>query len=87
MNSPKTGKPFAAMTAHGPRWTGAVELIQSALDWPLRWRGAKQAKAEGRPSRIFVNSMSDLFHESLTNPSEWAEDMRVLDLCVREFPQ
>ncbi len=48
-------------------WTGKVELIPSALDWPLRWRGFKLAKAEGRPSRIFVNSMSDLFHEALTD--------------------
>lgn len=38
------------------RWTGKVELIPSKLDEPLHWR---------KPRRIFVNSMSDLFHESL----------------------
>jgi len=54
--SPTTGKAFARQTKVGPRWTGAVELIESRLDQPLRWR---------KPRRIFVNSMSDLFHESL----------------------
>ena len=56
LNSPTTGEPFALMTPAGPRWTGRVELIESALELPLRWR---------KPRRIFVNSMSDLFHESL----------------------
>lgn len=51
---------FAKMTPAGGRWTGKVELIPSALDKPLRWR---------KPQRIFVNSMSDLFHESLPNES------------------
>src|SRR3990167_4297915 len=41
-----------------PRWTVRVELQRSLLDVPLRWR---------RPRRIFVNSMSDLFHEGLTD--------------------
>jgi len=40
----------------GPRyvWTGHVNLIESALDAPYRWK---------QPRRIFVNSMSDLFQE------------------------
>lgn len=40
-----------------PAWTGKVELVESKLSEPLHWR---------KPQRIFVNSMSDLFHESLT---------------------
>lgn len=40
------------------RWTGKVILDTETLAAPLRWRG---------PSTVFVNSMSDLFHESLTN--------------------
>jgi len=52
-----TGEPFAVRTAAGPRWTGKVELIHSKLVEPLRWR---------KPQRVFVNSMSDLFHEALT---------------------
>ena len=42
-----------------------VRIHPERLDWPLRWRGSPKAKAEGRPSRIFVNSMSDLFHEDV----------------------
>ncbi len=40
------------------RWTGDVRFVAEHLADPLRWR---------RPRRIFVNSMSDLFHEALTN--------------------
>ena len=47
---------FAEMTESGPRWTGKVELVDHKLREPLRWR---------RPRRVFVNSMSDLFHEKL----------------------
>jgi len=43
-------------TSHGPAWTGEVRLVPELLDQPLRW---------ARPRRIFVNSMSDLFHERL----------------------
>jgi protein gp37 len=58
--------PSTAKTAAGaivrvksePRWTGKVALVPEALDQPLRWR---------KPQRVFVNSMSDLFHESLAN--------------------
>lgn len=48
-------------------FNGVARLHAPSLDWPLRWRGSKVAKAEGRPSRIFVNPMSDLFHEALSN--------------------
>ena len=54
--SPSTDEKFAIFGNSGPRWTGKVELIESKLDEPLHWR---------EPRRIFVNSMSDLFHESL----------------------
>ena len=39
-----------------PSWTGKVELIESKILEPLSWR---------KPARVFVNSMSDLFHEAL----------------------
>jgi protein gp37 len=45
-------------TVSDARWTGVVRLVPEHLADPLRWR---------KPRRIFVNSMSDLFHESLTN--------------------
>jgi protein gp37 len=41
-----------------PQWTGAVRFFPEHLDQPLRWR---------RPRKIFVNSMSDLFHEELSD--------------------
>jgi protein gp37 len=47
---------FAEMTPSGPRWTGRVELVEERLEDPLHWK---------TPKRMFVNSMSDLFHEKL----------------------
>lgn len=38
------------------RWTRKVKLLPERLEQPLRWR---------KPSRIFVDSMSDLFHEEV----------------------
>ena len=49
---------LAVMTDAGPRWTGKVALVPEHLEDPLRWK---------KPRRIFVNSMSDLFHESLSD--------------------
>jgi len=40
----------------GARWTGEVRQVPEVLGAPLRWRKGK---------RIFVNSMSDLFHEKV----------------------
>lgn len=37
-------------------WTGRVNIDERALEAPLNWR---------KPQRIFVNSMSDLFQESV----------------------
>src|SRR5437879_13648333 len=37
-------------------WTGKVRLDQKALGIPASWK---------KPSRIFVNSMSELFHEAV----------------------
>lgn len=53
------GKPFhgfAKATPQGPRWTGRVDLLPERLRDPQKWKG---------PRRVFVNSMSDLFHEAL----------------------
>jgi protein gp37 len=44
------------------RWTGKVILVEDHLDQPLRWK---------KPRRIFVNSTSDLFHESV--PDDWID--------------
>lgn len=54
------GKPYEGLTrarkSLGPVWTGDIRLVREALDEPLRWRS---------PARVFVNSMSDLFHENV----------------------
>jgi protein gp37 len=39
-------------------WTGRVNIDATAFEAPLRWR---------KPLRIFVNSMSDLFQESVSD--------------------
>lgn len=39
-------------------WNGVVREDRDALSIPKRWR---------RPRKIFVNSMSDLFHDKVTN--------------------
>lgn len=53
----KPGEPFHGFVDDG-KWTGRVELVPEKLAEPLSWR---------KPARVFVNSMSDLFHESLTD--------------------
>lgn len=53
------GMPYEGLTrvVNGrPAWTGEVRTVPELLDQPLRWK---------RPRRIFVNSMSDLFHENV----------------------
>ncbi len=45
-------------TKAGAVWTGVVRLHRPALLAPLTWR---------KPRRVFVNSMSDLFHEALSD--------------------
>lgn len=64
---------FAGRVNGHAAWTGGVELIESALDAPLRWR---------KPARIFVNSMSDLFHEGLAD-SDIFKVFVVMAACER----
>src|SRR5262249_14258662 len=49
-------------TTHRPNgrtnWTGILRTIPSRLEQPLQWK---------QPRRIFVNSMSDLFHEDVAS--------------------
>lgn len=51
-------------TKVGPQWTGKIRTVPDALDEPLSWR---------QPARVFVNSMSDLFHEGV--PDEFIADV------------
>lgn len=52
-------------------FTGEVRLLSDRLNQPLRWK---------RPRKIFVNSMSDLFHKDV--PDEFiAKVFAVMALC------
>lgn len=51
----RTGHYLHVINQHG-RWNNQVYLEESALSDPLHWK---------RPRTIFVNSMSDLFHEDV----------------------
>lgn len=51
------GQPYEGLTKNG-KWTGKIRFVDEHLDDPLKWK---------EPRRIFVNSMSDLFHEQLTD--------------------
>lgn len=51
------GQPYEGLIHSSTRgWNGSVRLVPEALGQPWRW---------SKPRRIFVNSMSDLFHESV----------------------
>jgi protein gp37 len=53
------GMPFEGLTRKtdaGVNWTGRVMLVPDMLEDPLKWK---------QPQRIFVNSMSDLFHQQV----------------------
>ena len=55
----KPGMPYAGLihpTTKG--WNGKVTFVPEVLDQPIRWK---------KPRLIFVNSMSDLFHETVSN--------------------
>src|SRR6185369_1169929 len=55
------GMPYEGLAyrnGSGAHWTGKVRLIEEHLRDPVTWK---------TPKRIFVNSMSDLFHESLSD--------------------
>lgn len=67
------GRPYEGLTElgkHGPTWTGEVRLVPEVLDQPLRWR---------KPRRIFVNSMSDLFHHAVRS----VDILRIFEIMER----
>ena len=61
---------LAKMTKAGPRWTNRIQRVPHLLDQPLKWK---------RPRLIFVNSMSDLFHEDVS----FAYIQKVFDVMKR----
>jgi protein gp37 len=64
------GEPYEGLvTSDPPNWTGAVRFIPEKLAEPLRWL---------KPRMIFVNSMSDLFHEQVS----WEAQAAILGVCL-----
>jgi protein gp37 len=53
---------LAIITGSGPQWTNKVVCVEDRLLVPLQWR---------KPRRIFVNSMSDLFHKDIPDEFIW----------------
>lgn len=47
---------YDGLLAKGGPWNGEIKLVPELLDQPVRWT---------KPRFIFVNSMSDLFHENI----------------------
>lgn len=69
------GQPYeglAYMDKNGlSKWTGKVVAVPSHLEDPIRWQ---------RPSLIFTNSMSDLFHETVETAAI-ANSFEVMELA------
>ncbi len=51
------GMPYEGLTNKHGAWNGRIRLVPHMLDQPRKWR---------KPRMIFVNSMSDLFHEGVS---------------------
>ncbi len=85
------GQPYEGLTqiVNGhPGWTGKVALAEKHLLDPLKWKPVRtQTETDEmagcystRPRRIFVNSMSDLFHPNV--PDEWIDRIfAVMAMC------
>jgi len=61
------GMPYEGLirwTPTGAKWNGTVRLVEEKLQEPYKWR---------TPRRVFVNSMSDLFHEEI--PDQYIADV------------
>lgn len=54
--NPKIARLYAGLTDAAGKWTGKINLNPEAMEKALRWK---------RPRRIFVGSMTDLFHEAV----------------------
>lgn len=60
-----SGQPYeGTINPDTKRWNGSIKLVPEHLQDPLRWK---------RPRMVFVNSMSDLFHEDV--PDEFIDQV------------
>ena len=55
------GQPYEGTITDG-RWNGHIRTVEECLEDPIRWR---------KPRLIFINSMSDLFHEAIPDEYIW----------------
>lgn len=69
--------PYAGLVGPDGEWAGKAVMVPEHLADPLKLR---------KPSVIFVNSMSDLFHETLTN-EEIAAVFGVMAACPKHVFQ
>lgn len=71
------GQPYEGLIASGGQWNGQIKLIPEKLEEPLRWT---------KPRKVFVNSMSDLFHENV--PDEFIDQVfAVMAQCPQHIFQ
>src|ERR1017187_10046476 len=72
----QTAKYGPTIDEHG-HWTGKITIDEKALLAPLGWK---------KPRKIFVNSMSDLFHENV--PDDFIDKVfAVMALCPQHIFQ
>jgi protein gp37 len=75
----KPGSPYEGVVRIGAdgkgtgQWNGEIKFVEERLLDPLKWK---------HPRRIFVNSMSDLFHEKVTDEM-LTRIFAVMALCPR----
>lgn len=66
------GQPYeGTINPETKRWNGSIKLVPEHLQDPLRWK---------RPRMVFVNSMSDLFHEDV--PFQFIADVFAVMACT-----
>ncbi|MFI6055472.1 phage Gp37/Gp68 family protein [Streptomyces violascens] len=73
--NPKIATAFAGTTkrtSEGLDWTGKLNLLEDRLAQPLTWK---------KPARVFVNSMSDLFHDQIAQ--SWIADIFAVMAAAR----
>lgn len=72
----KPGNPYfgiAGFKNGQPHWTGDIQVVHDKMDQPIRWK---------RPRIIFVNSMSDLFHENVGSDTIF----EIFDIMANKAP-
>lgn len=70
----RTGEPYSGtIDLKTGKWTGIVTLAENKLTEPLSWK---------KPRRVFVDSMSDLFHEDV--PDEYIDKVFAVMSCAKQ---